>query len=119
MAKATPEQIGAAFRRRRLSLQLNQDQLPGVSSATVRKVETGKEPNPSERVRVAMAQALGWQDDAYDVLRVGGVPTPSNQTIDLPLIDGRSDGDRLTAVEQRLDRIEEAVQRLLEGEGAP
>lgn len=66
-----------------------------------------------------MSRALRWPTDWYDRLLDSDDwrTFPEGQTVGLPTIDG-SDGARLTAVEERLDRIEEAVGRLLE-RGAP
>lgn len=85
----------------------------GMAHQTLAKLLRGEPVGRRERLS-ALARALGYQVDAFDAVRRGEPPT---RVIDLPTIDG-SDTARLNAVEERLDRIEEAVGRLLE-RGAP
>lgn len=110
MPRATPKQIGERIRARRLELQLKQDQLSGVSPATVRKIENGTEPNPTPRTRANLAAALRWQQDAYDVLSRGGTPAVSSN-------GALSVEDRLSSLEARFDRVEGAVEELLRRAG--
>lgn len=91
----------------------------GVDEALWRQVELGYRKvggvqisaNPRDRSLAAIARAVGL--DPGEVFAAAG----RGEVIDLPTIDG-SDAARLNAVEERLDRIEEAVGRLLE-RGSP
>jgi transcriptional regulator with XRE-family HTH domain len=72
----TPAEIGEWFRWRRLAKGLTQSDIPGVSSATVRKIEHGLEPNPRERTQILLARALGLDDRAYEAVAAGESPLP-------------------------------------------
>lgn len=79
----------------------------GVAYQTLRKLLDGQAITRRDRM-VALARALGYEHDAFERVRAGREP------VRIPL----ANGDRITAVETRLDRIEEAVQELLD-RGAP
>lgn len=88
----------------------------GMAQQTLAKLKRG-EPIAYRHRLSALARALGYQADAFDLVRRGEEPR-KGQVIYAPAHDGRSDAARLTAVEQRLERIEAAVEQLLE-RGAP
>jgi hypothetical protein len=70
----TAQQVGDLVRDRRTALRLTQDAIPGVSSATVRKIEAGIEEGRRPATVVALTEALGWPRDALDRLAAGEDP---------------------------------------------
>lgn len=111
----SPIEIGAWLRRRRIELDLNQDELPGVSPATVRKIEKGTEPNPRDRTKLALARALDLEPDAYDRLARGEWPeihsdlTPEEKA----QIDAEHDEDMRMVVSSFTQRQRDEYLRLL------
>lgn len=93
----------------------------GVDEAMWRQVELGFRKvagtqvpaNPRDRNLIAIARAVGL--DHNEVLRAAG----RGQVVLAPFLDSLTDTERLNQVEQRLDRIEAAVQQLLDDEAAP
>lgn len=119
MAPRTPAQIGDEYRRRRTRLRLTQDQIPGVSSATVRKIEKGTEPNPTERIRLHLAEALGWPDNAHELLAQGATASELLDEFDRVHRPGPAGGPiRLSAsgvdLDELLDRDPEAYAAIME-----
>lgn len=72
--KRTPQQVGQLIRARRDKLGLSQEQIPGVSSATVGKIERAAADAFRPRQLVALMQALRWPTDAYQRLLDGEDP---------------------------------------------
>lgn len=88
----------------------------GLTAQGLAPVRRGYRRQYQAKVRNGVARALRWPTDWYSRLIDGeDWQAFESQTISLPLIDG-SDTARLNVVEERLDRIEEAVGRLLERE---
>lgn len=110
------ERIGPWLERAIIDSGLSQAQLlrdAGMAHQTLTKLLRGERVGRRERL-AALARVLGYRADAFDAVRRG---KPPSRIVDLPVIDG-SDTARLNVVEERLDRIEAAVDRLLE-RGAP
>lgn len=127
----SPQETGAIIQDRRIRLKLTQDELAGVSPATVRKLETGAADSFSKATLVAVAEALGWPADFYAQLRDGVDPSDLDRqaTASAPppgLADGAEDRilkaiaagavswwepalAALQAIEVRLDRIEQRL----------
>lgn len=67
-----PRSVGLQLAKRRAGRKLNQDTIPGVSSALVRTIENGTAPLHGQEVkRAAYMQALGLVDDAITRLANG------------------------------------------------
>lgn len=78
----------------------------GLTLEGVAPVRKGYRRSYQDRVRQGVARALRWRYDALDLLMAGQDPVELNGD------DGGPD-DRVTAIERRLQRLEDAVDRLL------
>lgn len=101
--KRTRAQVGELFRARRESLGLSQDDVPNLSSATVRKIENASVPSFKPRTLRTFAAGVAWQPDAYERLLAGADPT------EMAAVDLRAPRDDLAA---SLDIIEAELRRL-------
>lgn len=103
--KRTREQVGELFRARRESLGLSQDEVPNLSSTTVRKIENVSAPSFKPRTLRQLAVGIGWKADAYEQLLAGA--DPIEMVADEPVRP--SSRDDLAA---SLDIIEAELRRL-------
>lgn len=103
----------------------------GVSHKSLRRLLDGEPLKRRDRLGT-LARSLGFRADAFDLVRRGEEPAPLETTTlvvgtahsELGSLEARargtvtrpSDEERLTALEQRLGRIETAVEQLLERE---
>jgi transcriptional regulator with XRE-family HTH domain len=79
MPTRTPAEVGAIIRARREFLHLTQDELPGLSSATVGKIERGTADRFKRPTLIRLAAALDWRPDALDMLIGGADPVDVEQ----------------------------------------
>lgn len=81
-------EVGDAVRARRDLLGLTQDDVPGVSSSTVRKIENGTADSFRRKSIVGYMRALGWPPDAFERLEAG--EDPSTLAEPAPVVDVRT-----------------------------
>lgn len=79
--------------------------LAGRSRETLRPVLAGLRRRYDDATIFGLGRVLRWENDWYERLQAGEAPT------EIPV-----DDDRLAVIEQRLTRVEEAVQQLLDDE---
>ena len=106
--KRSAGEVGELIRARREACGLSQDDIPDVSSATMRKIENASAESFKPRTLRKVATALDWPPDAYARLLAGASMDDLRSEVRI----GPSDRDRmLTAI----DAIEQQV-RALRGE---
>lgn len=109
--------MAEAIEDRRQMLHLSPSdfaRVAGVSLQGLVPVRAGARRKYQAKVRNGVARALQWPVDWYDRLIEGeNWRDFQAQVISLPVIDGTQNG-RLTALEERFDRLEEKVQKLVE-----
>ncbi|TPG25597.1 helix-turn-helix domain-containing protein [Mycolicibacterium hodleri] len=85
--QVSPEQVGLPIRSRRRVSGLRREEVAGLAGLSVDyyvRLEQGRERHPSTQVLTAIAEALGFDDDAYrHVFRIAGF-TPALRAATLP-----------------------------------
>lgn len=106
MKKRTPQQVGEILRQRREQLFLSQDDLDGVSSATVGKAERAVQTSFKPRTMAAYMRALGLVPGAYGRLLAGedlaGLVDDTVGEVQWSAHEGPSALDRLRGVDPEM-----------------
>ena len=101
--------LGESLKAFRAAAGLSQEALAeraGVSKAVIKEIETGRTLNPALPRLNALADALGLKADDRDAFFSAASPS-------LRLVRTSGDGERLTKLEERVERLEELLEEAL------
>lgn len=124
----TAVDAGEIIRTRRELFRLAQEDIPGVSSSTVRKIENGTAEGFRRSSIVAFMRALKWPADGYDRIRAGDDPDelpdvqPAEDDVPAPariasIIIELPDGTKVANISpDQIEAVMRGLQRLADGD---